>query len=205
MCLCLLLIHVYYVCVCTSKLDSLCVSCVLKRSLVRKYNVFREELCCPGEKERESKREWKESEKCVRVCVCVWIVFVSFSLMAVNQHGFGRVKVQIVLSCLFTISATLTFSCNHRNPVHLSLSLSPCVSLCLSNWCAASTHQLSGEGPIAELQASQLLSRQVCATRTQSDIQNLPEGSAMAAWWRGGQSGSNAGAAPPPLFTAPSS
>lgn len=49
--------------------------------------------------------------------------------MAVNQHGFGRVKVQIVLSCLFTISATLTFSCNHRNPVHLSLSLSRPVSL----------------------------------------------------------------------------
>lgn len=127
-------------------------------------------------------------------------VFVSFSLMAINQHGFGRVKVQTVLSFLFTISATLTFSCNHRKTVDLSLS--PCVSLCFSNWCAASTHQLSGEGPIAELWASQLLSRQAYATRTQSDIQNLPEGSATAARWRRGQSGSNAWPAPPVLRRA---
>lgn len=109
----------HYVCFCTSKLNF---SCALKMSLVRKYTVFREELCCPGEKERE--------KKCVCLCVRAWIVymdclhvFVSFSLMAINQHEFGRVKVQTVLSFVFTISATLTFSCNHRKTVHRSLSL----------------------------------------------------------------------------------
>ncbi|KAK5925879.1 hypothetical protein CgunFtcFv8_021497 [Champsocephalus gunnari] len=52
-------------------------------------------------------------------------------------------------------------SCTHRNTLASpSLSRSPRASLCFSNWCVASTHQLSGEGPIAELRASQLLWRQ---------------------------------------------
>lgn len=83
----------------------------------------------------------------------VWMqclhVFVTHSF--INQHGVGRVKVPTVLSCLLTISVSLAFSCNHRDTLHSSLSLSDPVSLCFSNWCAASTHQLSGEGPIAEL------------------------------------------------------
>lgn len=62
---------------------------------MRKYSVFREDLCLPD---------------------------LSSSLMAITQHGFEKVKVQTVLSCLFTISATLTSSGNHRNTVPLSLS-----------------------------------------------------------------------------------
>lgn len=181
-------------CFCTSKLNFLC---ALKMFLVRKYTVFREELCCPGEKERM----WKI---CVCVCVCVHELSPRVSVSHLWQSTSMDLEGQKYKLCFLFSSLFQQLSLSHVITEKQCISLSHCVSLCFSNWCAASTHQLSGAGPIAELRASQLLSRQANATRTQSDIQNPPEGSATAARWRRGQSGSNAGPAPP-SSAAPSS
>lgn len=120
-----------------------------------------------------------------------------FSLVA-TLRVFGGVKVQTVLSCLFTISATLTFSCNHRNTVHLSLSLSHPVSL--SVFLIGVQHPPTSCQERAPLWSSEpanyCLGRRM--PRGPSQTPRTSRRALPAAQWQGGQNGSNVRGWPPP-------
>lgn len=133
-----------------------------------------------------------------------FVCFSSFSLLAINYNRFRRGKATncalLSLHC-FSNSQTLI-----TDTLRTSLSLTLCLSL--SVFLIGVQHPPTScqeRAPSQSSQSANYCRRQAHAARTQSDIQNLPEGSATAAWWRRGQSGSNVGGRPPATTSPPTS